>query len=106
MALPQSVQSECGHVGIVAPRHFELWAECDDQQNRPALKPVDGPRKQFERCWINPVSIFHDEQHGALLGEAAEEVVERQYRALLLLSGREVECPVAALEGQRQECRQ
>src|SRR5229473_8113821 len=98
MALPQSIQTECGHVGMVPPRHFELWAERDDQQDRPALQLVNGPRKQFKRCRINPLCIFQDEQHGALLREAAEEVVERQYSALFLLSGREVKCCVPARE--------
>ena len=52
------------------------------------------------------MGIFQDEQHGALLREAAKEVHERQYGTLLLLSGSEVECCVAAVEGQRQECRE
>ena len=76
MALPQPIQSECGHVGIVAPRHFELGTERDDQQDRPALQLVNGPRKQIKRRRIDPVCIFQDEQYGALLREAAEQLDE------------------------------
>jgi hypothetical protein len=87
-------------------KEIEPGTQRDDQQNRPTLQLVDGPREQLEGRWIDPVRIFQDEQHGALLRKPVQVVDERRQGALLLIAGRKLECRVATVEGQRQERRE
>jgi hypothetical protein len=94
------MQRHLGEVRAPGPRRAEVGPKGEQCQNAGGGALIDQQAEQFQRGWIDPVQVFHDQEHGLPCGDAQEDGQEGLQDPLLLLLGRHGQGSIVG--GQRQ----
>ena len=100
LAPRQAIERHLGEVRAPRPGRAEVGPTGEQRQDAGGGALVDQEAEQLQRGRIDPVQVFHDEEHRLLGGDPQQDRQEGVQRLLLLLLGRHGQGGIVG--GQRQ----